>query len=141
MAGARLGFGIASKEIINDLNTVKYSTNPYNINKMTMASGLGILEDNDYTLNNCNEIISAREFTVSALEELGFTLTQSTANFVFAKHDKLSGKEIYLKLKENGILVRHFDKEKIKEYNRITIGTKEQMKALVSALKTILEDN
>ena len=141
MAGARLGFGIASKEIIADLNTVKYSTNPYNINKMTMASGLGILADNDYTLKNCREIIKTREFTVNALSSLGFSLTPSTANFVFAKHDKMSGKEIYLKLKENGILVRHFDKEKIKEYNRITIGTREQMEALVSALKTILEDN
>ena len=141
MAGARLGFGIASKEIIADLNTVKYSTNPYNINKMTMASGLGVLEDNDYTLNNCKEIIKTREFTADALSSLGFSLTPSTANFVFAKHSKMSGKDIYLKLKENGILVRHFDKETIKEYNRITIGTREQMEALVSALKTILEDN
>lgn len=140
MAGARLGFGIASKEIIADLNTVKYSTNPYNINKMTMASGLGILEDNDYTLNNCNEIIKTRNYTISELKNLGFSLTPSTANFVFAKHNKLSGKEIYLKLKDNGILVRHFDKEKIKEYNRITIGTKEQMETLVSVLKNILEE-
>ena len=141
MAGARLGFGIASKEIIADLNTVKYSTNPYNINKMTMASGLGVLEDNDYTLSNCKEIIKTREFTADALSSLGFSLTPSTANFVFAKHSKMSGKDIYLKLKENGILVRHFDKEIIKEYNRITIGTREQMEALVSALKTILGDN
>ncbi|MBE7012170.1 MAG: histidinol-phosphate transaminase [Ruminococcaceae bacterium] len=140
MAGARLGFGIASKEIINDLNTVKYSTNPYNINKMTIAAGIGILEDNDYTLNNCEEIIKTREYTADALSSLGFTLTPSTANFLFAKHNKISGKEIYSELKENGILVRHFDKEKIKEYNRITIGTKEQMETLVSTLKSILED-
>jgi len=84
MAGARLGFGIASKEIINDLNTVKYSTNPYNINKMTIAAGIGILEDNDYTLNNCEEIIKTREYTADALSSLGFTLTPSTANFLFA---------------------------------------------------------
>lgn len=141
MAGARLGFGIASKAIISDLNTVKYSTNPYNINKMTMAAGLGILEDNDYTLNNCKEIIKTREYTSNALSSLGFVMTPSTANFIFAKHPDISGEKIYSELKKSGILVRHFDKNEIKEYNRITIGTKEQMEALVSALKTILEEN
>ena len=141
MAGARLGFGIGSKGIIADLNTVKYSTNPYNINKMTMAAGLGILEDNDYTLNNCEEIIKTREYTADALSSLGFVMTPSTANFIFAKHPDISGEKIYSELKKSGILVRHFDKSEIKEYNRITIGTKEQMEALVSALKTILEEN
>ncbi|MBQ2896835.1 MAG: histidinol-phosphate transaminase [Clostridia bacterium] len=141
MAGARLGFGVGSKEIIKDLNTVKYSTNPYNINKMTMAAGIGILEDNDYVLNNCKEIIKNREFTVKELEKLGFVLTNSKTNFVFAKHLKISGKQLYLKLKENGILVRHFDKPKISEYNRITIGTLDEMKILISTTKKILEEN
>lgn len=141
MAGARLGFGVAQKEIIADLNTIKYSTNPYNINKMTMASGVGILEDNDRTIKNCQKIIKTREFTKEALKDLGFTLTPSSANFIFAKHKDMGGEEIYKKLKEAGILVRHFNSEKIKDYNRITIGTKKQMKALISALKTILEEN
>ncbi len=141
MAGARLGFGVGSKELIADLNTVKYSTNPYNINKMTMAAGIGVLNDEEYTAANCNEIIKNREFALKSLAELGFECTSSTANFVFAKHPKISGEDIYKSLKERGILVRHFTSERIKDYNRITIGTKKQMEALISALKSILEEN
>ncbi len=140
MAGARLGFGIASEALIQDLNTIKYSTNPYNINRMTMAAGIGILEDDEYTRKNCEDIIKNREFTENSLKELGFFLTPSTANFVFARHEKLDGKTLYLKLKERGILVRHFDKPQIAQYNRITIGTMEQMNTLVETIKTILED-
>ncbi len=139
MAGARLGFAVGSKELIRDLNTIKYSTNPYNINKMTMAAGIGAVKDFKYFKNNCREIIRVREFTTKELEKLGFTLTNSTANFVFAKHNKLSGAEIYKKLKENGILVRHFAGERIFDYNRITIGTYTQMQTLIEKLKIILE--
>lgn len=139
MAGARLGFGIGSKELIHDLNTVKYSTNPYNINKMTMATGIGTLEDDEYTKTNCRKIIRTRDFISSELLKLGFTLTDSKANFIFVKHPKISGKELYSKLKERKILVRHFTNERICEYNRITIGTREEMTALVSAVKNILE--
>ena len=139
LAGARLGMGIASKEIIRDLNTVKYSTNPYNINRMTMAAGIGILEDSEYTLKNCKTIENNREYTATELKNLGFEITNSTANFVFAKHPLVSGREIYLKLKEKGILVRHFDKKEITEYNRITIGTMEEMQTLIKTLKDILE--
>ncbi len=141
MAGARLGFGVGSKELIADLNTIKYSTNPYNINKMTMAAGLGILEDSRYTKENCETIIKNRDFTSSALLNLGFEMTSSTTNFIFAKHPKISGENIYKALKERGILVRHFANDRINEYNRITIGTKEQMEALINALKSILEEN
>lgn len=140
MAGARLGFGIANEDIIRDLNTVKYSTNPYNVNRMTMAAGVGALLDNEYFENNCKEIIKIREYTKSELKKLEFTVTDSKANFVFAKSDRIDGKTLYLKLKEKGILVRHFDKEKLSRYNRITIGTKEQMDALFSAVKEIKEE-
>ncbi|MBS7359268.1 MAG: histidinol-phosphate transaminase [Oscillospiraceae bacterium] len=140
MAGARLGFGVASEEIIRDLNTVKYSTNPYNINTMTMASGLGVLADPDYTANNCREIIKNRKFTVNALEGLGFSCTNSVANFIFVKHNRVSGKELYLKLKEKGVLIRHFDKEKITDYNRITVGSKQQMEILIEKIKEVLEE-
>ena len=139
MAGARLGYGIASKEIIQDLNTIKYSTNPYNINSATMMAGLGCVHDNDYTLENCKKIQEVRENTQKELLKLGFTLTDSKANFIFAKHEAMSGEEIYSQLRKRGILVRHFTGEKIKDYNRITIGTASQMEALVDALKNILE--
>lgn len=140
MAGARLGVGIANEALIQDLNTIKYSTNPYNINRMTMAAGLGVLTDEEYTKANCEKIIKTREFTASELKKLGFSMTDSGANFLFAKHDKISGGELYQKLKDRGILVRHFDKEKICDYNRITIGTQEQMEKLIETIKSILEE-
>ena len=140
MAGARLGFGVASAELIRDLNTVKYSTNPYNINRMTMAAGLGVLEDEEYTETNCKEIMRVREFTEQELKNLGFIMTSSLTNFVFAKHPSLSGEEIYQKLKARGILVRHFSSPRLTDYNRITIGSMEQMKALCDTLKDILKD-
>lgn len=140
MAGARLGFGIACEELIRDLNTVKYSTNPYNINRMTMAAGIGTLEDVGYAKQNCREIIKTREYTIAALKELGFLCTDSAANFVFAKHPKIGGAEIYKSLRENGILVRWFDRPEISDYNRITIGTAEQMKTLAKTLKKITEE-
>ena len=138
MAGARLGFGVASAALIQDMNTVKYSTNPYNINRMTMAAGLGVMEDEAYTQANCRTIMENREYTVNELAKLGFTTLPSSTNFVFTKHNKVSGGEVYTKLREKGILVRHFTKEKIADYNRITIGSKEEMKSLVNALKEVL---
>lgn len=139
MAGARLGFGIACKELIQDLNTVRYSTNPYNINRMTMAAGIGALEDDEYFKKNCEAIKANRAWTVEELKKLGFSVLDSSANFVFAKHNELDGKELYLTLKSMGILVRHFDKERLTDYNRITIGSMEQIKTLIDALKKITE--
>ncbi len=140
MAGARLGFGVASAEIIQDLNTIKYSTNPYNINRMTMAAGIGALEDEEYTKANCQTVCQNREYTVAELKKLGFVMTDSTANFIFAKHPSVSGEEIYTKLREKSILVRHFTTPRICEYNRITIGTKEQMDKFLNAIREILEE-
>ncbi len=139
MAGARLGFGVACAELIRDLETLRYSTNPYNVNMMTMAAGIGTLEDEEYTRSNCRAIIENREFTVRELKRLGFELTDSMANFVFAKHPEFSGEEIYTRLRENGILVRHFTSPRICEFNRITVGSREQMETLVITLEKILE--
>lgn len=139
MAGARLGFGIGSKAIIDDLNRIRYSTNPYNVNRMSEYAGVGALEDAEYFENNCRTIIANREWTVGELKKLGFTTTDSKANFIFARCEHIDGKELYLKLKERGILVRHFDKAPIKDYNRITIGSMEEMQAYIDTVKTILE--
>jgi histidinol-phosphate aminotransferase len=140
MAGARLGFGVANKALIADLNTIKYSTNPYNVNAMTMAAGVGCLADEDYTKKNCQKIIEARAFTTEKLRELGFVLTDSQTNFVFAKHPAIAGEDLYLALKSRGILVRHFKNPRICDYNRITIGTMEQMQIFVKTVKDILEN-
>ncbi len=141
MAGARLGFGVACKELIADLNTIKYSTNPYNVNSMTLAAGLGTMEDEAYTQINCQTVQENREYLTGELAKMGFVQTPSMANFIFAKHEKISGERIYTALREKGILVRHFTAPRIAEYNRITIGAREEMEALVQALWEILEEN
>ena len=140
MAGARLGYAFASKEIIADLEKIKYSTNPYNVNRLTQIAGIASLMDNEYYLNNCRTIIANRNCTVRELELLGFTVLPSDANFIFAKHNEISGEELYFKLKDKGILVRHFSNERIKDFNRITIGTLDEMYALVKAVSEILEE-
>ena len=138
LAGARLGFAIANKELICDLEKIKYSTNPYNINRLSLIAGEKAIESDNYYFDHCKDIIEARKYTVTELKKRGFTLTDSYANFVFAKHESMGGEELYLELKKKGVLVRHFSKESIKDYNRITIGTKEQMAALISAIDSIL---
>ena len=140
LAGGRLGFGIGSKALIRDLNTIKYSTNPYNVNSLTAAAGIGSLLDDGYIKQNCEKIKENREYLVSELKKLDFTMTDSVANFIFAKHSKVGGEEIYLKLKEKGVLVRHFKKERLKDYTRITIGSREQLDVLIEKLKEILEE-
>ena len=140
MAGARLGYAIGSAEIIGDLHKLRYSTNPYNINRLTLVAGAATIDSQSYYDNNCKAIIEAREYTMAELKKSGFTFTDSKANFIFAQSDKIDGGELYLKLKDRGILVRHFTADRIKNYNRITIGTKEQMEIFVETVKQILED-
>ena len=137
LAGARLGYAIGCPALISDLNTIKFSTNPYNINSYSMAVGIGSLLNDAENKAHCAVIAENRAYTVSKLKELGFEVVDSRANFVFAKHPAISGQEIYEKLKANGVLVRHFTKERIKEYNRITIGTKEQMDILFETFRKI----
>lgn len=141
MAGARLGFGIGNEKLIADLNTIRYSTNPYNVNRMTEAAGVAALDSNGYYMDNCKTIITNREWTVNALQKLGFEVLPSKANFVFAKSDKIDGEKLYLELKKRGILIRHFTKDEICQYNRITIGTREQMQKLIETISLILEEN
>ena len=140
MAGARLGYGIGNKNLIQDLNTIKYSTNPYNVNSLSMAAGIGMLSDPEYMQKNCRTVVENREYTVAELEKMGFTVLPSKANFIFAKHPKLDGGDLYRNLKERGVLVRHFTAEDICQYNRITIGSREDMERLVAEVRNILEE-
>lgn len=141
LAGGRLGMAIGGAELIRDLNTIKYSTNPYNINSMTQGAGLGALEDGAYFRSNCATIMENRAYLAEKLAELGFVMTESKSNFLFAKHPQLDGEKLYLELKKRGVLVRHFTKERIRDYNRITIGTKEQLDVLLHHIREILEEN
>lgn len=138
LAGARLGFAIASKEIIKDLEKLKFSTNPYDINRLTQAAGVAALNQDDYYTANCKKIIENREFTANALKEIGFSVIDSDANFLFVKSDKISGLDFYLKLKEKGVLIRHFTDERICEYNRVTIGSREEMEIFLEKTAEIL---
>ena len=106
---------------------------------MTMAAGIGVLADEEYTRKNCHTIMENREWASRELAKLGFTMTDSKSNFIFAKHESVDGGEIYRKLKARGVLVRHFDAPRISAYNRITVGTREQMQILIDTLRDILE--
>ena len=141
MAGARLGFAIGSEQLIADLNTIRYSTNPYNVNRMTEFAGAAALEENDYYMANAKTVMANRAWTVAELEKLGFTVLPSKANFIFAKSDKVDGEVLYKELKAKGVLVRHFTKERIAPFVRITIGTMEQMEILIAKIKEILGES
>lgn len=140
LAGARLGMGFACKALIADLNTIRFSTNPYNVNRMTSAAGVGAMRDEKYFKKNCAAIIATREETVKALTAIGFRVLPSSANFVLASSDKIGGEELYLALKQRGILVRHFSTKRLCDFNRITIGSDEEMNALICTIKRILEE-
>lgn len=140
LAGARLGFGIGCEALIRDLNTVKYSINPYNVNRMTQAAGVAAIEDDAYYQENARTIMAIRTETTEQLSDLGFTVLPSSANFVFAKSGSVSGEELYRSLKARGILVRHFTKTRIQDFCRISIGTREQMQILLSNIRDILSE-
>jgi histidinol-phosphate aminotransferase len=138
MAGARLGFAVGNETLIRDLNTLKYSTNPYNVNRMTSAAGAAAIAEDEYYRENALRIIENRTWTREKLMQLGFEVTDSKSNFLFARSDRISGIDLYLRLKERGVLVRHFGKERISDYVRITVGTRDQMERLLSEIQAIL---
>ena len=140
MAGGRLGYGAANPEIIRDLNTIRCSTNPYNIDQMTQAAGTACLKNDEYNEKNCRTIIRTREKTAKELKKLGFEVTPSRANFLFVRHPGISGEDLYRKLRERGILIRHFSAERIRDYNRISIGTDEQMEAVLKETEKIIHN-
>ena len=140
LAGARLGFGIACEALIQDLNTIKYSTNPYNVNRMTQAAGAAACRTDVYYKRNCYAIMENRAYTTEALRALGFEVLPSSANFIFARSGNISGRALYEALKARGVLVRWFDKDRIRDYTRITIGTRAQMDILLEAVRSILRE-
>ena len=140
LAGGRLGYAFASPAIIADLEKIKFSTNPYNINRLTLLLGEATVDAESYYQEKCGQIIKTRGWTTEKLKELGFEVLPSSSNFLFAKTDKTDGEALYLELKKRGILVRHFTNPRICQYNRITIGTPEQMAKFIETVKKILED-
>ena len=125
MAGARVGFAIGDAALIQDMETLRNSNNP---NRISMKCAVEALRDTAYFETNCAKIRANRAWTRTELEKLGFHVLESQTNFLFAESPAISGKELYLRLKDNGVLVRHFDDPKITNFNRITIGSVEEIR-------------
>ena len=140
LAGARLGFGITCESLIRDLTTVKYSINPYNVNRMTQAAGCAAIDDDAYYRSNAAVIMDNRAYLTRELEALGFAVLPSRANFVFARNPDISGYELYAALKKRGVLIRHFAKERIEDFTRITVGTRGQLDVLLDSIRAILNE-
>lgn len=139
LAGARVGYAIGSPALIADMETIKFSTNPYNVNRLSMAAAVEAVKDQAYYDDCIEKIKAARAYTEDALRKRGFEVLPSKSNFVFAASPVYDGKKLYLDLKENGILVRHFDTERIANYNRITIGTIEEMQKLTETIDRLMQ--
>ena len=140
MAGARLGMAFGNDALIRDLEKIKYSTNPYNVNRLTQVAGVAALESQDYFDENCRKIAETREWVKEELKKRNFYVTDSKSNFLFAKNEQLDGNELYLTLKKKGVLVRHFGTERIKDFVRITIGSREEMGIFLDKVDEILQE-
>lgn len=137
MAGMRIGYAMGSPKLIGYLNDVKYSVNSYTMSYAALQLGAASVRDADYFRKSCGRIVRTRERAKEELGRLGFTFPDSYANFIFAAHRSVPAKEIFDRLKENDIYVRYWDRERISNYLRITIGTDEQMETLYAALAKI----
>ena len=141
LAGGRVGYALGGRELIAALNRVKYSFNPYNVNRLSIIAGAAAIEDEAYFKTCTAAVEENRAWTAAELERLGFTVLPSSANFLLAKSGRLSGEALYRRLKEGGILVRWWaDQPRIRDFIRITIGSREQMEALVDLTAQLLEE-
>ena len=138
-AGGRLGFAMGNESLIKDLELIQYSTNPYNVNRLSMILAEASLDADDYYKENTMKIQKTRQWTASALESLGAKVLPSKANFVFASVPAMSGQDLYSGLKKRGILIRHWNQPRIENWVRITIGTDQQMEKLAEAMKEMLK--
>lgn len=138
MAGMRIGFAIANEKLIGYLKDVKFSYNSYTMNLPAIELGVEAVKDREYFENTVRRIIETREWTKAQLKNFGFTFTDSKSNFLFATHEKVPAQQIFDELRKRKIYVRHWNKPRIENYLRITIGTPEQMEKLCEALEEIL---
>jgi len=139
MAGMRIGFILGNEKLIKYINDCKYSFNSYTMNTPTILAGVEAINDKEYFETCCKKIVDVREWSKTELKKRGFIFEDSMSNFIFAKSDKMSGKELFERLKEKDIYVRHFSKPaRIDDYLRISIGTKEEMEKLMQAIDDIL---
>lgn len=134
LAGLRVGYALGSAELIDGLERVKNSFNSYPLDSLAQAGALAAIEDDAYFEAACRQVIETRESLTRSLQELGFEVLPSSTNFVFARHPDHRGEELAAWLREKAILVRHFNKPRIRDFLRITVGTPEQCRCLIDAL-------
>ena len=139
LAGMRLGFAIGNKELIKGLKNIKFSFNSYTINRFSILAGIEAFKDEEYFKKSVSKIIKTREKTKEELKKLNFKVLDSKSNFLFISHNKVFAEDIYLKLKDKGILVRYFKQDIIKDFIRVTIGTDEEMIIFINVLKEIID--
>ena len=140
LAGARLGYILGNAALIAELDGIRCSLNPYNVNRMSLAAGEVVLDDDARYMENCRVIMENRQWTAENLRALGFSVLESKANFLFAAHPALTGETLYKNLKARGILVRYFSAPRTAAHVRITIGTHAQMQALIDQTQAILKE-
>ena len=138
MAGMRIGFAMGNKKLIKYMNDVKFSINSYTMTPLTQLCGAEAIRDEKYFQETVSKIVATRENSKTELAKLGFTFTDSKSNFIFASHTSVPAEKIFNELKKRGIYVRYWNKPRISNYLRISVGTDKEMEALVSALKEII---
>jgi len=137
LAGLRVGFAVGNEELIEALNRVKDSFNSYPLDRLALAGAVAAFEDKQWFEDSCNGVIRERKRVTEELERLGFEVLPSKANFVFARHPDHEGSDVAAKLREQGVIVRHFNKPRISDFLRITIGTSDQNNALIKGLDSL----
>lgn len=135
MAGMRIGYAMGNPVLIKYLNDVKYSFNSYTMDQTTLALGAAAISDRAYFEETVHKVVETREWTKKELAKLGFVFGDSKANFIFASHPEIPAAELFAALREANIIVRYFNKPRIDNYLRITIGTQEDMEMLIKFLK------
>ena len=136
-AGMRIGFCVGCPKLIKYMNDVKYSVNSYTMNRPAIECGVAAIEDEDYFKETVGKVVATREWTKKELAARGFKFADSKTNFIFASPSKCSAKELFDELKKRNIYVRWWDKDRIRDYLRITIGTDDEMKAFIKAVDEI----
>ncbi|MBS6561469.1 MAG: aminotransferase class I/II-fold pyridoxal phosphate-dependent enzyme, partial [Clostridiales bacterium] len=139
MAGMRIGYAIGSSVLIGAMQDVKYSYNSYTMSEVSIRLGNASIEDQEYFEQTIQKIIATREWFCNEIKQLGFEFLESKTNFVFATHKKYDAKKLFEAARKENIYMRYFEKPRIDQYLRITIGTKEQMEALVSFFKKFID--
>ena len=138
LAGLRLGYAIGHQALIEGLIRIKDSFNSYPVDSLAQTAAVASINDDSYFRQTCQKIIATRARASTELQQLGFNVLPSAANFIFARHDTRKALELYTELKQNGILVRYFNQPRIDNFLRITIGTDEEMKTLIATMQSIL---